>query len=110
MSNLLQMKMRDLERVLYYEQYVVVDPGDTPLKEKQMLPEEQYHEAKDKYGSKFTAMMGAEAVRQLLINLNLEQLSADLHENIQGRKPTNTKKRLMKRLRIVENFIRSGNK
>lgn len=110
MSNLLAMKMRDLERVLYYEQYVVVDPGDTPLKEKQMLAEDQYHEAREKYGSKFKAMMGAEAVRQMLKNLDFEQIRAELYQAISDRKPTNTKKRLTKRLRIVEDFIKSGNK
>ncbi len=110
MSNLLAMKMRDLERILYYEQYVVVTSGDSPLKEKQMLSEEQYHEAIDKYGNSFKAMMGAEAVRTLLKNIDFERLKAELRENISNRKPTNTKKRLMKRLRIVENFVRSGNK
>ncbi|MFQ5953210.1 MAG: DNA-directed RNA polymerase subunit beta', partial [Candidatus Omnitrophota bacterium] len=56
MANILDMKMRDLERVLYYEQYVVVDPGETPLKKQEMLTEDQYLEAKEKYGSKFKAM------------------------------------------------------
>ena len=72
MSNLLDMKMRDLERILYYEQYVVLDPGETPLKKQEMLTEDQYVEAKEKYGNKFFALMGAEAVRELLKTVDLK--------------------------------------
>ena len=109
MSNLMDMKMRDLERVLYYEQYVVTDPGETPLKLREMLSEDQYAEAKEKYGSKFTAQMGAEAVRILLQKLDLDGLSAELQAKISEKKDLNTKKRLMKRLKVVEDFRKSGN-
>ncbi len=110
MSNLLDMKMRDLERILYYEQYVVTDVGETPLKLREMLSEDQYAEAKEKYGNKFKAQMGAEAVRILLQDLDLESLSTELQVKISEKKDLNTKKRLMKRLKIVEAFRKSGNK
>ncbi|MFH1846455.1 MAG: DNA-directed RNA polymerase subunit beta' [Candidatus Omnitrophota bacterium] len=110
MANLLDMKMRDLERVLYYEQYVVVDSGDTPLKVRQMLNEDQYAEAKEKYGNKFKAMMGAEAAKELLKQMDLEAMSADLSAKINEKKDMNTKKRLMKRLKVVDTFSKSDNK
>jgi len=109
MANLLDMKMRDMERVLYYEQYVVVDSGDTPLKVQQMLTEEQYLEAKEKYGSKFKALMGAEAVRELLKSMDLNAISKDLKMKMREKKDINSKKRLIKRLKIVESFRKSGN-
>ena len=110
MSNILDMKMRDLERVLYYEQYVVVDPGETPLKEREMLTEDQYLDITEKYGpGKFKAMMGAEAVRELLKNMNLKAIAAELNAKISEKKDLNTKKRLMKRLKVVDTFVKSGN-
>jgi len=109
MSNLLDMKMRDLERILYYEQYVVVDPGETPLKVHEMLTEDQYAEARDKYGNKFKAMMGAEAVRELLKLMDLDAMSKELMAKVAEKKDLNTKKRLMKRLKVVESFRKSGN-
>ncbi|MFC1549043.1 DNA-directed RNA polymerase subunit beta', partial [Candidatus Omnitrophota bacterium] len=110
MSNTLDMKMRDLERVLYYEQYVVIDPGETPLKLQEMLTEEQYREAKDKYGSKFKAMMGAEAVRELLKKIDLDAIAAELYVKLSEKKDLNTKKRILKRLKVVDTFRKSGNK
>ncbi len=110
MSNILDMKMRDLERVLYYEQYVVVDGGETPLKVQEMLTEDQYAEAKAKYGKKFKAMMGAEGIRELLAQTDLDATSAELMTKISEKKDLNTKKRLMKRLKVVEAFRKSGNK
>ena len=110
MSNMLDMKMRDLERVLYYEQYVVVDPGETPLKERDMLTEEQYYDAKIKYGTKFKAMMGAEAVRELLKNIDLAGISKELMAKVAEKKDVNTRNRIMKRLKVVESFRKSGNK
>ena len=109
MANMLDMKMRDLERILYYEQYVVVDAGDTPLKVQELLNEDQYHEAKELYGSKFKAIMGAEAVRELLKQVDLKAIAAELTIKIDEKKDINTKKRLMKRLKVVDNFAKSGN-
>ncbi len=109
MANLLDMKMRDLERVLYYEQYVVTEPGDTPFKKQEMLTEDQYEEARDKYGSKFKAKMGAEAVRELLKELDLDAISKETHAKMAEKADLNSKKRLMKRLKIVEALRKSGN-
>lgn len=110
MANMLDMKMRDLERVLYYEQYVVVDPGETPLKKREMLTEDQYHDIRERYGAKFKVMMGAEAIRELLKDADLEAISAELMAKMAEKKDLNTTKRLMKRLKVVETFRRSGNK
>ncbi|HNX90597.1 MAG TPA: DNA-directed RNA polymerase subunit beta' [Candidatus Omnitrophota bacterium] len=109
MANLLDMKMRDLERVLYYEQYVVTDAGETPLKLQQMLTEDQYAEAKVKYGNKFKAQMGAEAVRDLLQQIDLDAVLKDMKSQVK-KGDINVKKRLMKRLKIVDTFCKSGNK
>jgi DNA-directed RNA polymerase subunit beta' len=110
MSNILDMKMRDLERILYYEQYVVIDPGETPLKMQEMLTEEQYREAKEKYGSKFKAMMGAEAIRELLKQVDMDAIAAELQAKLAEKKDLNTKKRILKRLKVVDTFRKSGNK
>ncbi|MBD3296196.1 MAG: DNA-directed RNA polymerase subunit beta', partial [Candidatus Omnitrophica bacterium] len=109
MANLLDMKMRDLERVLYYEQYVVVDQEETPLKTGEMLTEDQYVEARENYGNKFKASMGAEAVRELLSKVDLDAVSKELITKMSEKKDLNTRKRLMKRLKIVEAFRKSGN-
>ncbi|MDD3088494.1 MAG: DNA-directed RNA polymerase subunit beta' [Candidatus Omnitrophica bacterium] len=110
MANILDMKMRDLERVLYYEQYVVVEPGDTPLKHQEMLTEDQYAEAKKNYGTKFRALMGAEGIRELLAQMDLEKMSAELMAKMEEKKDINTKKRIMKRLKVVEAFRKSDNR
>ena len=81
-GTLLDMPMRQLEKVLYFESYIVVDPGDTPLKEKEILGEEEYKKKIAEYGSKFKAGMGAEAVRELLRKIDLDALSAELHLKI----------------------------
>ncbi|MCK5450837.1 MAG: DNA-directed RNA polymerase subunit beta' [Candidatus Omnitrophica bacterium] len=109
MANLLDMKMRDLERVLYYEQYVVVNPGETPFKAQEMLTEDQYMESKQKYGTDFKAMMGAEAVRELLKNVDLEGVAKELIVKMSEKKDVNTKTRLMKRLKVVNAFRFSDN-
>ncbi|MBF0215379.1 MAG: DNA-directed RNA polymerase subunit beta' [Candidatus Omnitrophica bacterium] len=109
MSNLLDMKMRDMERILYYEQYVVTDAGETPFKVQQMLTEEQYDSAREKYGNKFKAGMGAEAIRDILAALDLESISADLKEQMEKKRDINSQKRITKRLKIVESFRKSGN-
>ncbi len=109
-ANLLDMKMRDLERVLYYEQYVVVDGGETPLKPFELLTEDKYYEARDKFGkNKFTAMMGAEAVRELLKLVDLDAVAAELMVKVSEKRDVNTTKRIMKRLKIVDTFRKSGN-
>ncbi|MDP2167856.1 MAG: DNA-directed RNA polymerase subunit beta' [Thermodesulfovibrionales bacterium] len=109
-GTLLDMNMRHLERVLYFENYVVVDPGDTPLKQKELLSEEDYRKAVAEYGSRFKGGMGAEAIRELLRMPNLEELSKTLKSGIRETQSIGTKKKLTKRLKVVEAFRLSGNK
>ena len=108
---MLDMTLRDLERVLYFENYVVIEPGLTDLSYGQMLSEEEYMDAQDAYGmDAFTANIGAEAIREMLQNIDLEaeaeQLRADLAEATGELKP----KKIIKRLKVVESFIESGNR
>ena len=107
---LLGLTMRDLERVLYYEAYIVIDPGSTPLKPREILPEERYQEALKTYGKGFTAKMGAEAVHDLLGSLNLEQIAKGLHKDLLNQKVEQTQKKIVRSLRIVETFRKSGNR
>ncbi|MDR1566296.1 MAG: DNA-directed RNA polymerase subunit beta' [Treponema sp.] len=109
MGLLLDMTMNNLRSVLYYEKYVVIEPGDTDLKKMQLLSEEEYYEAQERYGGGFTAGMGAEAVRTLLENINLDQMAADLRVKM-IEKGAKSDKRLLKRIEIVENFRNSDNK
>ena len=109
MGLLLDLPMAALRSVLYYEKYVVVDPGDTDLKKMQTLTEEEYSEAQDRFSGSFTAGMGAEAIRTLLEGINLEQLAQDLRMKM-IEKGAKSDKRLLKRIEIVENFKNSKNK
>ncbi len=109
LGNLLDMKVSDLEKVIYFQDYVVTDPGDTPLQYKQLLTEEEYRAASEKYGSSFKAMMGAEACKALLQALNLETLSAELRDQIAKTNSKQKLKDLSKRLKIVENLRQSEN-
>jgi DNA-directed RNA polymerase subunit beta' len=107
---LLAMKTSDLEKVIYFQDYVVTDPGETPLKPKQLLSEEEYRDAVHKYGPSFKALMGAEAIRGLLAGLDLDKLSVELREQVIK---TNSKQRikdLTKRLKIVDVLRSSANK
>jgi DNA-directed RNA polymerase subunit beta' len=108
---MLDMTLKDLERVLYFENYIVIEPGLTPLKERQLLSEDEYYRSQDEYGEdSFTAMIGAEAIRTLLQAIDLEklrdQLRADIAVSTGGEKP----KKMVKRLKVVEAFIDSGNR
>jgi DNA-directed RNA polymerase subunit beta' len=109
MGLLLDMPMTALRSVLYYEKYVVIDPVDTDLKKGQMLSEDEYFEEQERHGGGFTAGMGAEAIRTLLENLNLDQMAADLRQKMID-KGAKSDKRLLKRIEIVENFRNSQNK
>ena len=109
MGLILDMSPRSLEKVLYFASYVVIDGGDTPLYEKQLLNEQEYREAQEKYGNDFKAMMGAEAVKKLLSNINLDQEAKDLR--LQLKDATGQKKvRIIRRLEVVEAFRTSGNR
>ena len=108
---LLDMTLKDLERILYFEYYVVLEPGLTALKDRQLLSEEEYLRAQDEYGQdSFTAMIGAEAIRELLKGLELEKLDASLRVEMQETESEIKHKKLAKRLKIVEAFRYSGNK
>jgi DNA-directed RNA polymerase subunit beta' len=109
MGLLLDLSMGDLRSVLYYEKYVVIDPGDTDLKKNQLLTEDEYSEAQERYGSAFSAGMGAEAVRTLLETLNLDEMALELRARM-IEKGVKSDKRLLKRIEIVENFRNSTNK
>jgi len=108
---LLDMTLKDIERILYFEQYVVLDPGLTPFGVNELVTEEQYLDAQDQYGAdSFTAKIGAEAIRDLLLSLDLEKIAADLRVEIAEATTELKPKKLAKRLKIVEQFIVSGNK
>ncbi|MCW8907362.1 MAG: DNA-directed RNA polymerase subunit beta' [Sedimenticola sp.] len=107
---LLDMTLRDIERVLYFESFVVVDPGMTPLERGQLLNDDQYLEAIEENGDEFDARMGAEAVYELLTSLNLQKEIDLLREEIQGTNSETKLKKLSKRLKLVESLHESGNR
>jgi DNA-directed RNA polymerase subunit beta' len=106
---LLDVKTTNLEKVVYFQEYIVTDPGDTPLKKKQLLSEEEYRAALEKHGSSFTAMMGAEAIKELLGSLELNSLARELREDLEKTGSKQTAKDLAKRLKIVEALRGSPN-
>jgi DNA-directed RNA polymerase subunit beta' len=110
-GQLLDMSLRDLERILYFEAYVVIDPGDVPgLHEREILTEERVRELQEKYPDQFTVGMGAEAIKELLARVDVEGLARELRE--QMRTETSQQKRLKcaKRLKVVDAFRKSGNR
>ncbi|MFA4988441.1 MAG: DNA-directed RNA polymerase subunit beta' [Candidatus Omnitrophota bacterium] len=110
MSALLDIGLRDLERVIYYEEYVVVDPGSTPLKKKELLTDEQYQSALEKYGANFKAKIGAEAISELLKELDLDTVCKKLRKDLEKSKDVLSNRKAIKNLKIVEDFKKSGNK
>ena len=109
MGLLLDISPRILEKVLYFANYIVTDPGETPLTKNQILSEKEYRDYREKYEDDFQAGMGAEAVKKLLVDVNLEELSAQLHTELKdasGQK----KARIVKRLEVVDAFRLSGNR
>jgi len=109
LGTLLDMKTADLEKVILFQDYVVVDAGQTPLKYKQVLNEDEFRSAKETYGDDFKAQMGAEAVKSLLTELNLEVTAAELREGLEATSSKQKIKDLGKRLKLVENLRTSGN-
>ena len=109
MGLLLDLQVAALRSVLYYEKYIVIDPGDTDLKKMELLTEDEYLEAQERYGGSFSAGMGAEAIKTLLENLNLDELAAELRAKM-IEKGAKSDKHLLKRIDIVEKFRSSGNK
>jgi DNA-directed RNA polymerase subunit beta' len=110
-GHLLDISLRDLERVLYFEAYVVSEPGDTELKFKQLLSEEQYRKAREEYGfTKFKAQMGAEAIKELLKRENVEKLAEELRIKMRSETSAQKKLKFAKRLKVVDSFRRSNNR
>ncbi len=109
LGNLLAMKTTDLEKVIYFQDYVVVDPGDTELKFKQVLTEDEHRQNVEKYGNAFKAVMGADAARELIERTDLHKLAADLREELKNTRSKQKTKDLAKRLKIVEQIRGSEN-
>ena len=109
-GTLLDMTMRHLEKVLYFESYVVIDRGDTKLKAEELLTEDEYKKKSAELGASFKAGMGAEAIRELLRRVDLDVLSKELKNKIRDAVSLGVKKKLTKRLKVVESFKNSGNK
>ena len=108
---ILDMTLKEIERILYFESFVVIEPGLTPLKQHQLLSEEEYLDALDEYGEdSFTALIGAEAIREMLQALDLEQLVIDLKQEIAESTSELKPKKLAKRLKLIQAVIDSGNR
>jgi len=107
---LLDMTLRDIERILYFESFVVTDPGMTTLEKGQLLTDEQYYEAMEEFSDEFEAKMGAEAVQELMHDMDIEAEVAQLREEIPQTNSETKLKKLSKRLKLLEAFVNSGNK
>ncbi|MCT4682619.1 MAG: DNA-directed RNA polymerase subunit beta' [Roseicyclus sp.] len=108
---MLDMTLRDLERILYFENYVVIEPGLTDLTYGQLMSEEEFMDAQDAYGADaFSANIGAEAIREMLANIDLEAEAAQLREELKEATGELKPKKIIKRLKIVESFLESGNR
>ncbi|MCC6660405.1 MAG: DNA-directed RNA polymerase subunit beta' [Phycisphaerales bacterium] len=109
LGTLLGMKTSDLEKIIYYQDYVVIDAGDTELKFKQVMTEDEHRQAVDKFGNAFKASMGADAIRELIEKLNLDELSAELRQELRDTRSKQKTKDLAKRLKLVEQVRGSEN-
>ncbi len=110
-GHLLDISLRDLERVLYFEAYVVVDPGEAGVREKQVLSEEEYRQLiQNGFGGRFTALMGAEAIRELLKRVEVDSLAVELREKMKAEPSAQRRIRFAKRLKVVDAFRKSQNK
>jgi DNA-directed RNA polymerase subunit beta' len=107
---LLDLSIRTLERIIYFENFIVIDPGDTPLEKMKVLSEDDYQEEREKYGAdRFTALMGAEAIKRLLQEIDLDALSAELHSQFLTATSQQVRTKSIKRLKIIEALRKSGN-
>jgi DNA-directed RNA polymerase subunit beta' len=109
-GTLLDMTLKELEKVLYFESYVVIDPGETPLAPKELLTERKYREAREQYSESFQAGMGAEAIRTLLAGLDLDKLAEELRAEMKSTSSEARRKKTAKRLKVVNAFRDSGNR
>lgn len=104
---MLDMTGRQLERIIYYEDYVVIDPGKTPLEKGQLLTENEFHEAEDQYGEDFSYSMGAEAIQKLLESMDLKKEQAAIEQQMTQTKSKQIRKKLAKRMKLVQGFLGS---
>ena len=109
-GHLLDISLRDLERILYFEAYVVIEPGDTDLKPNQLLNEDQFRKAREDYGQKFRAQMGAEAIKELLKRVSVDRMATELREKMRAENSVQKKLKYAKRLKVVDSFRKSTNK
>ena len=109
MGHLLDMTMREMERILYYEAYIVVDEGPTDLQHGELINEERFREARTEFGDAFLAMMGAEAIKELLHRLDIPALAIELREAMKNETSKQKRAKAAKRLKVVEAFLKSGN-
>ncbi|MGI8555445.1 MAG: DNA-directed RNA polymerase subunit beta' [Pyrinomonadaceae bacterium] len=110
-GHLLDITLRDLEKILYFELYIVVDPGDVPgLKEKDLLPDDRYRELMRDYPHQFVAKMGAEAIKELLMKVDVEELVVELRQKMREETSQQKKLKYSKRLKVSNSFLKSGNK
>jgi len=107
---MLDMTLKEIEAVLYFEAFMVVDPGLTPLEPWQLLTEEEYLDALDEYGDEFEAQMGAEAIKKMLKSINLSEEEARLKEEMGATNSETKQKKISKRLKLIDSFVQSGNK
>jgi len=107
---LMDMTLRDIERVLYFESFIVIDPGLTSLEKKQLMTDEQYYEALEEFGDEFEAKMGAEAIQELMKDMNVKEEIAQIREELPQTNSDTKIKKLTKRLKLMEAFDKSGNR
>ena len=108
-GHLLDIPLRELEKVLYFESYIVIDPGDAPVKEKELLTDERYRELMRDFPGQFVAKMGAEAIKELLTMVNVEELSVEMRSRMKEETSQQKKLKFSKRLKVVTSFLKSGN-
>ena len=108
-GNILDLTLRELEKVLYFDSYIVIDPGETPLTRGELLTEEKYRQMVQEYGSGFVAGIGAESIKQLLTGMDLERLAGELREEMVKTNSMAKRKKLAKRLKIIDAFRESEN-
>ncbi|TVQ64215.1 MAG: DNA-directed RNA polymerase subunit beta', partial [Phycisphaerales bacterium] len=109
LGTLLGVKTTDLEKIVYFQDYIVVEPGDTEMKFKQLLTEDEYRAQMEKHGNAFRALMGAEAIRELLERIDLDQVAMELREELRNTRSKQKTKDLAKRLKLVEQLRNSEN-
>src|ERR687893_826354 len=109
-GHLLDIPLRELEKVLYFESYIVIDPGDAPVKERELLTDERYRELMRDHPGQFVAKMGAEAIKELLTMVNIEELAAELRTHMKEETSQQKKLKYSKRLKVATSFLKSGNR